>query len=287
MRTACISVAPLWYFSRRRPANAWKVERSVSSSPASHLHRAKNDDRPNSFHWELRMWNERNKDSTWSTPKFISRLQRLQRLFTDIYSTWMYLKLKYLSCSRSIKTRRPQPPAVGQHRPFKPSFEHPGDFSHAPPALSASASFLRMWSVLQRKSQLCLTCLMSTVEYEAASLDNLDSMPMFSTFLGNARVTMVSGVGQHAVLVLPAQLPALLSRPQRPAKSVSLKWFHRFFPSSPVPMLACTYLKFIGVTPVATLPVQYVQNKSLANTKESEASWISPSVVGVVVVVVS
>jgi hypothetical protein len=52
-------------------------------------------------------------------------------------------------------------------------------------------------------------------------------------------------------------------------------------------MLACTYLKFIGVTPVATLPVQYVQNKSLANTKESEASWISPSVVGVVVVVVS
>ena len=183
MRTACISVAPLWYFSRRRPANAWKAERSVSSSPASHLHRASNDDRPNSFHWELRMWNERNKDSTWSTPKFISRLQRLQRLFTDIYSTWMYLKLKYLSCSRSIKTRRPQPPAVGQHRPFKPSFEHPGDFSHAPPALSASASFLRMWSVFQRKSQLCLTCLMSTVEYEAASLDNLDSMPMVSTSL--------------------------------------------------------------------------------------------------------
>jgi len=66
---------------------------------------------------------------------------------------------------------------------------------------------------------------------------------------------MVSGVGQHAVLAVPA----LLSRPQRPAKSVSLKWFHRFFPRSPVPMLACAYLKFIGVTPVATLPVQCVK----------------------------
>ena len=44
---------------------------------------------------------------------------------------------------QSDKILSTQPPAVGQQRPFKPSLEQPGDFSHAPAeALSPSASFL-------------------------------------------------------------------------------------------------------------------------------------------------
>lgn len=60
-------------------------------------------------------------------------------------ATVVFLQAPPCQCLKGRAQRQQQPsitpPAVGQHRPFKPSFEHPGDFSHAPPALSASASF--------------------------------------------------------------------------------------------------------------------------------------------------
>ena len=127
--------------------------------------------------------------------------------------------------------------AVAPSRPDGPNLQQLDSTGHSSPVLSTLPissmhhsrcphqhhSWEREASTESRS--ICRTCLMSTVEYEAASLD---SIPMFSTLIGNARVTMVLGAGQHAVLVLSAQLPALLSRPQRPAKSVSLQWLHRF-----------------------------------------------------------